>query len=353
MRSSIVQLLLRIILVAIAGTGTAYAAPQGNSASQSSEQRLDLFIGEQTVLSSKDVDKFSLGTAGIVDVRISDEGSDFVVVALARGTTTLLLLMKDGRQVRYTISVREVRVAQRDNIRLDFYFVELSKEQGSRVGVGWPGTIGGSASIDAAINLQTRAVSAATASIASEVLPRLDFAQDTGWARVLRESSVVMANGETGSFESGAELNFRVSSAVSTGIEKIQFGSRIEVEPRYDRTTKRLDIRITAVVSELTNAAVDGLPGRSYTNLNTLVNLELGQSIVLAGINAQSKAKRSEGLPWLHDLPVIGYLFGSQDPTPEQYRKPHLHCADANSERRRFPARPCQGCLPFLPRGIR
>ena len=295
---------LALVLIVLYGTSSASA---GNG-----KRHRNLFVGEQTVISSKNVDRFSLGAPGIVDVRVPNDGSDLVVVALAPGTTTLLLLMKNGEKVHYTISVRQVRVSKRHNIRLDFYFVEFSKDQGSRIGIGWPGTIGGNAKVNLRADLLGNSVTSATASITAQVLPRLDLAQNGGWAKVMRESSVVMANGETGSFESGAELNFRVANSVSTGIEKIKYGSRVEVQPRYDRTTKRLDIRITAVVSALTGAAVDGLPGRTFTNLNTLVNLELGQSIVLAGIHAQSSAKRSEGVPWFNRIPVFGYLFGSK-----------------------------------------
>jgi len=160
-------------------------------------------------------------------------------------------------------------------------------------------------------NLRPASLTSATASVASQVLPRLDLAQNSGWAKVMREASVVVANGEKSTFESGGELNFRIEGAVSSSIEQIQFGSRIGVRPRYDRSTGRLDLKIEALVSELTDAASDGLPGRSYTSLDTLVNLELGQSIVLAGIHATSKGKNSEGLPFLSQIPVLGHLFGS------------------------------------------
>ncbi|MCP4446725.1 MAG: type II and III secretion system protein, partial [Myxococcales bacterium] len=206
--------------------------------------------------------------------------------------------------------VRQVRVTERDNIRLDFYFVELSRDSGYRVGIGWPGTIGGTAGMTIDSNLRGTTSTAAT--LATEVLPRLDLAQDSEWARVLREASLIIANGEAGSFESAGELNFRIESAVATSIQQIIFGSRIDVQPKYDRTTGRLDIKIKATVSELTNIGSDGLPGRSYTNLDTLVNLKLGQSVVLAGIHGKSSGRASEGLPLLSQIPVLGALFGSK-----------------------------------------
>jgi len=301
------RLLVQLLVLVVSSCWFAGAA-----SAQANQKRLDMFVGEQTVLSADNVDKFSLGTTGVVAVRLPEDGKEFVLVGLAPGDTTLLLIMKSGAKVRYNIVVREVRVTERDNIRLDFYFVELSRDEGYRIGVGWPGTIGGTVGISSTISLKApRAVTEATATIATQVLPRLDMAQNSGWAKVLREATIIMANGEESVFESGGELNFRIESAVASSIQQISFGSRIQVKPRYDRTTGRLDLKINALVSELTDAGSDGLPGRTFTSLDTLVNLELGQSIVLAGIHAQSIGRGKEGLPLLSQIPVLGYLFGT------------------------------------------
>ena len=58
---------------------------------------------------------------------------------------------------------------------------------------------------------------------------------------------MVVANGGSSTFESGGEINFRVESAVATSLQTIQFGSRVEVQPYYDRTTGRLDPSIAVI----------------------------------------------------------------------------------------------------------
>lgn len=283
------------------------------------DREIELVVGAQRVLPAEGVAKYSEGTPGIVDVRLPDDASQFVLVGLSPGTTTLLMLMKDGRQVRYTITVRSEDVKRRANIRLDFYFVQLTTNSGYRVGVGWPGTIGGTASTSTIIDLKSAEVTSATASIAAQVLPRIDFAQNSGWAKLLREASLVVANGEPGRFSSGGEVNFRVESAVSAGtLQSIAFGSTIEVQPRYDRKSGRIDLQIKAEVSELTEPSADGLPGRTVANLETSVNLELGQSIVLAGLVADTQGMSSAGLPGLSQIPVLGYLFGTKTTRREQ-----------------------------------
>ena len=279
------------------------------------KKSLELYVGDKWVIPSKGVVNYAAARDGVVDISLASEkakDSDFLVTALAPGKTIIVFIMEDGSQVRYEVVVHPMRVSERDNVRLDFYFVELSRDKNRRVGIGWPGAILATTNVDVLIPIRPSGSTTATASIASQVLPRLDLAQDNGWAKVLREASVIVSNGGESSFESGGEENFRVSGVNGGELQSVQFGSRINAKPRYDRTTGRLDLELNAVVSELTEQSVDGVPGRAFTSLNTVVNLELGQSIILAGIHSKSVARASEGLPLLSQIPVLGYIFGSQ-----------------------------------------
>src|SRR5690606_8377850 len=218
-----------------------------------------------------------------------------------------------------TVSPREQRagVEARDNIRLDFYFVQLTSDDSYRIGIGWPGTVGGLATVDLQRDLVAGSTTA-TASIAAEALPRLDLAQASGWARIRRHASVVVANGEKARFGSGGEVNVQIAAGLTAAIEKIPFGSEITVHPRYDRKSGRIEITLTADVSDLTETGDTGLPGRTVSQLSTVVNLELGQQIVLAGLEAQSEGRGRSGLPLLSQIPVIGALFGTHTSRQEE-----------------------------------
>lgn len=120
---------------------TAWAAPQRE------QKELFLQVGQQVSLAAQDVKSYSLGAPGIVELRLSKEGDQFVLVALTRGTTTLLFFMLDGREVHHRIEVSQekpevdhvIRVSAEDNIRLDFYFVQVSQDYGHQLGLGFPG----------------------------------------------------------------------------------------------------------------------------------------------------------------------------------------------------------------------
>lgn len=282
-------------------------------------ETLELEVGEQRVLSSENVQSYSEGAKGIVDVRLTKDASQFVVVGLRDGSTTLLFLMMDGTERHFKITVTDPNapaqrkrangtVEARDNIRLDFYFVQLDKKNGYQIGVGWPGTI--APTMSASMDLTTGTLDSATAVISSQALPRLDMAQSSGWAKVMRQAAVVTANGEKAAFAGGGEVNIAITSAMTTGVQKIPYGSQIEVEPRYDSQSGRVELRLHADVSELDSSG-GTIPGRTTASLDTIVNLEIGQSIILGGLTAKSARRSKSGLPLLSQIPILGVFFGT------------------------------------------
>lgn len=283
-------------------------------------------IGDQQTISGADVLRYSEGPPNIADMRLTDDG-DFVVVGLREGQTSLLLIHAGGREVNYRISVvdptrsnvpaDQIVVGDRENIRLDFYFVELSESYSHQIGIGFPGSIGGPGIGRANFVLDfvgpaAVGFSQASLQLVNQVLPRLDIAESSGWARVRRQAMIVTANGTQAFFANGGEVNFRIVGGLNNTIRTIEYGSNLRMTPRYDRRSGRIELQIQADVSELTDAASpEEPPGRRRTQLNSLVQLQPGQAIVMAGAVARSERESQGGLPGLSQIPFLGVLFGT------------------------------------------
>jgi pilus assembly protein CpaC len=289
-------------------------------AQRTDTERLSLRVGEQVTIPAVGVQSYSEGLPGIVDVRLPADGRQFVIVALREGETSLLLIYSDGRQVRYTITVRareeatvQADVPVRENIRLDFYFVQLTQSYSHQLGIGFPGSIGGAgvARFTMAVDLLGPALQNAQLAVTNQALPRIDIAQGSGWARILRQVMVVTANGTEAEIDSGGEVNFRVTGVGGGSIQRVEFGTDLRMTPRFDAQTRRIEITINADVSDLTEASADGIPGRTRTTLTSVVNLELGQSIVLGGLVGMNGRESQSGLPGLSQIPILGVLFGT------------------------------------------
>lgn len=348
--------------------------PNGNGhrgPSKASTQEINLVVGENKTIPAHDVASYSIGTPGIVDVKVTPDLNQFVFVGLRPGTTTVLALKKNGHEVTYSITVyaRSPQAVEKEleqllagytglklrkvgtrffieggvsteadakrvlliaslypgqveslvvvgsvgqehtiNIRIDFYFVQYDKTSNYGVGLSWPGRFG-PVNLNASHDLVTRS-SAATLTL-DQPLPALDAAQTRGWAKVLKHSTVVTTSGSEATFENGGEQNFAVATGITSSIQPIKFGTNVTVLPRYDTTTHDLEVKVDANVSDLTpSAGTAALPGRKTSKISTFVHLKLGQALVLSGIRTSSQTHSVTGLPGFSQIPVLGLLFG-------------------------------------------
>jgi pilus assembly protein CpaC len=318
--------------------------------------------------------------SGIIDVRLTTDASQFVLVGKKAGATTLLLIKTDGSQTMLTVNVfsrspavvekeladllvglnvksrrvgaqivldgqvdsdEELKRVQKvaslypdqvtslvqvasnalpsapagvENflIRIDFYFVQYDKASSYGVGVAWPASIGEGAAAAFNYDFLLGSVRNATATVTAQPLPRLDIATSRGWAKVLKQSTVIANNGTEAMFQNGGEQNFSVNTGLTIGVERIAFGTILTVQPHYNPASRELNMKLQADVSDLT-ASVSGtsLPGRSTSKLDTNVTLKLGQSLVLSGMRNRSLTHAVTGLPGLSEIPIVGLLFGT------------------------------------------
>jgi pilus assembly protein CpaC len=355
------------------------AAAQRKVAAEAKEETedLDLAVGENRTIPATDVRNYSEGSPGIVDVKLTTDATQFVVVGMKPGQTTLLLIHKDGTRTNYNINVfsRSPAAVERElqqllegtvgvhvrrvgarffleggvsgegdqkrlahvaalypgqvvslvevgsladdrqfNIRIDLYFVQFNRDSGYQVGLSWPARIGGDGVLTSQVTYDfvARAVSTATASIINQPLPALDIASRRGWAKVIKQATIITGNGAEAKFDSGGEQNFTVATNFTANIHPISFGINLLVLPRFDRITHDMEVKITAENSDLVPpTGSTNLPGRDTASLQTMVHLKLGQSIVLSGISTRTQRHAVSGLPLLSEIPVLGILFGS------------------------------------------
>lgn len=373
---------LATALSLVLGTGSSFAQRGGDETVVESTEELNLAVGENKTISASDVNNYSEGTKGVADVKLTTDGKRFVIVGRAPGSTTLLLINKDGSQTKWVINVfarspdaveREVKqllegtsgvrvrrvgarffieggvtaeadvkrieriatlypgqveslvvvgaapVESKLNIRIDFYFVQYERNSSYAFGVNWPGRIGGEViQSELSYDLLSNTVTTAQASVINQPLPGLDIAARNGWAKVLKQSTVITTNGTEATFESGGEQNYAISEGLTANIRPITYGTNVTVLPRFDADTEELEVKVVADVSDLIPPiSSTNLPGRNISKLSTLVSMKLGESLVLSGIRSQSQRRSIGGLPLLSEIPILGLFFGSESQTRE------------------------------------
>jgi pilus assembly protein CpaC len=332
-------------------------------------------VGENRTIPASNVKNYSVGSHEIIDVKLTTDSSQFVIVGLRPGSTSLLLLDKDGTETNWIINVfaRSPQLVEKEvsellqgytavrlrrvgarlfieggvnteadvqrikqiaalypgqveslvalgsgglgrtmNIRIDVFFVQYKKTSTYQVGINWPAEIGGTA-LQSTFGFDFIARAAtAQASIVNQPLPALDIAAQHGWAEVLKQATVITTNGVEATLAIGGEQNFPVANGLTSSIQKIAFGTNLVILPRFDPDTGDLELKVDADISDLTAPiASTTLPGRDTSKLTTIVRMKLGQSLVLSGIRTKATTHTVSGLPLLSEIPVLGVLFGT------------------------------------------
>ena len=205
-------------------------------------------------------------------------------------------------------------------IRIDFFFVQYDKSSSYGVGLAWPESIGGTnvATSQFSYDFVAGITTTAQASIINQPLPRLDIAARRGWAKVMRQASMLTSNGMEANFDSGGEQNFTVSTGLALGLQSVTFGTVVRILPRYDAKTQQLQLKIVSDISDLTPGVQSNVPGRSFSRLTTNVALKLGQGLVLSGLRSRSQTHSVGGLPVLSQIPILGLLFASHSDTKSE-----------------------------------
>ena len=314
--------LVVIVCAALGAPARAQMGPRGPRDTTT----FKLEVGEQQVLPATGVKSYSEGTPGVIDVRLTGDASRFVVVGTNQGTTTLLMLMFDGTEKLYNFQVgnpaaapalaapaNSLAVKPLATIRLDLYFVQIDRKSSLDVGMSVPAAVG-FFNLDYGYNLVAGVAGNKTAVIGSQFQPQLDMAQSRGWAKLNRHVTVITTNGQPASFDSGGEFNTTAASSFGQSVLSIKFGSKLSVVPRYDVETGRIELKVTAEISDLA-ASGTAIPGRSVSSVQTVSNLALGESLAVGGLSSTTSSRTRTGLPWLSQIPVIGLLFGKQTDT--------------------------------------
>ena len=72
---------------------------------KASTVEVSMVVGENKTLPAADVASYSVGSQGIVDLKVTPDMNQFVLVGLRPGSTTVLMLKKSGIEVTYAVTV--------------------------------------------------------------------------------------------------------------------------------------------------------------------------------------------------------------------------------------------------------
>ena len=140
--------------------------------------------------------------------------------------------------------------------------------------------------------------------------------QQNGWYESLAEPNLIAYNGQQASFLAGGEFPIVTTSgngAVNYAYK--EFGVRLTFVPTIAGDVIRLHVRPEVSALDFANGiTLQGfrIPALTTRYAETEVELRDGQSFAIAGLLDRTAQSDNSGVPWLSQIPIIGYLFKSQ-----------------------------------------
>lgn len=133
--------------------------------------------------------------------------------------------------------------------------------------------------------------------------------QTEGLATVLAQPKLVAMSGQNAVFQVGGEVPIRIATGFATDIQFKPFGTLVNF---LARVSDEGDIMLTVSpeVSEPDfSNTVEGIPTFRTRRASTSARLRNGETLVIGGLLQTRRQEEERGVPYLKDVPYLGWFF--------------------------------------------
>lgn len=302
---------------------------------------LTLPVGQSLLLRYSDVKRVAAGDGTIIDVKVFDDTHEILLLGKRDGVTDLRIWGRDGTTIAYLVNVLAAPVAQSPapptlqaeaTILIKAKLIEVKKTALRDIGIDWadiaegpvfgmldelvtnehfriiPDTVEGLDGLP--LELGTNNHYFAMTTVIESVVNLL---VNHGDARLLAEPTLTCISGGQADFLVGGEVPIPVQNQDGAlNVIFKQFGIILNVAP-YASETGLIRTKVGVEVSSVDKAiSVLGIPGFATRKTNTEMNVQSGETMIVAGLFNSEDAKTVVKVPGLGSLPILGELFKSR-----------------------------------------
>jgi len=287
-------------------------------------EKIRIFVGTSRVIEfDRPVVRVSIGDPEVADVLVASS-RQVLISAKAQGTTSLavwdeaqqatlfdLLISSDIINAQVLLQVRFAE-ANRQALRetgLDLFIVDksptvIARNELDQIAVS---SLIGEGTTTALFNIFPRT---------GEIAAVIQALEEEGKLSTLAEPNLVALSGQEASFLAGGEFPVPIVTQNTVNIEYKEFGIKLNFKPTVV-DTGRINLRVAPEVSSLDfdNAVTFGgfrIPATRTRRAETTVEMQSGESLILAGLLSGSLGEVVRKIPLFGDIPILGRLFKSE-----------------------------------------
>jgi len=153
----------------------------------------------------------------------------------------------------------------------------------------------------------------------------IDALSERTQTTILSTPRLLVLDNQTARLQVGDVVPIVTSTAVSTltatplQVNSVQYrdtGVVLEVTPRVN-ASGFVSLDISQSVSDVVRTTTSGIdsPTIRQRRIRSSIGVQNNSTILLGGLIRDDNGRSQSGIPFLHDLPVVGALFGSRDET--------------------------------------
>ena len=242
------------------------------------------------------------------------------------------------RMPLYERLIRELDVPQK-LVEIEVTVVEMSRKDAldwqlslgatARHGERVSGGVGQNAgNLFDAENLAGRGLAGALSYLGSKstVSASLTALRDKGRARNISRTTLLTVNNLAASLSDQQSYHARVIGTEVAELEEVSAGTTLQVKPRImrlgdDAVPTRIWLTLSLQDGGFESVSVDSMPMTRTSSLDTQTSVYEEDTIVLAGYLRDIEETAGWGIPYLRDLPFIGWLFGGHSSKAETVQR--------------------------------
>jgi type IV pilus assembly protein PilQ len=138
---------------------------------------------------------------------------------------------------------------------------------------------------------------------------QLSALQDKGKLNILSSPSITTLDNQTAFIESGEDIPFQTVEDGEVNVEFKKAVLSLIVTPHViDGRTLKMYVKVHKDEADFSRTVL-GNPTIITRNAETNIIQLDGQTIVIAGLNEETTSRSDTGVPFLEDIPGLGYLF--------------------------------------------
>ncbi|MBP1712399.1 MAG: pilQ, partial [Deltaproteobacteria bacterium] len=143
---------------------------------------------------------------------------------------------------------------------------------------------------------------------------RLSLGETDGKTKVIARPKLATLDNTKAHIKQGELIPYETTSQAGTQVQFIDAVLLLEVTPHVtpDGAIKMI-VKITRDARGSFRTQINQVPSVDKREASTEVLVKDGETIVIGGIYESENNETTQGIPWIKDVPILGWLFKNQD----------------------------------------